>query len=382
MQEEEKAGGEDGGGAGTYTNRLSSTMYNSNGNSGTSGGTLGTSAYGASSVWTQGIGRNRGSGGSNGPGIGDDVSGVGGALYILPTSDYCVMQINANGCGISASVSGDAIAANGDTIINTNATAGTISGNNSISFIVKKGASVTYTAWCTNYVTRVETITAGTSLNSNNVHVVNVSLNKQTYTHTITCNGSFAVSGRFTDDNGNVTSTSKTGNGSVKFKVWAGDATVTVSKTYYDSKNITISGTGTTPANLSKTKYYLQNVSYDENKRIGGWDESGHIQSLDDRYDRIYLTLNSNWGKISGNRTDVPPNWILYIDRCYIGTSKSNSSITAYVNGSKKIDSSLTTSKSRQYTATGSGSVYSFEVTFRAGVRNVYVDAIYFVVND
>ena len=80
--------------------------------------------------------------------------------------------------------------------------------------------------------------------------------------------------------------------------------------------------------------------------------------------------------------TDVPRNWILYIDRCYIGTSKNGTSITAYVNGSKKIDSSLTTSKSKQYTATGSGSVNSFEVTFKAGVRNVYVDAIYFVVND
>ena len=261
-------GGTAGGGGGAIENSTAITYsdpYNlsSNGASGTSDGLLKQHAIGAPAFRTIGIGRNRGAGGTNHfiTNSGEDTSGDGGALYILTTKEYCMFKLTANdGAYINAVVSNDSYY--GDYVINTQAQAGTISGEKSVSFIVKKGATITCTITKNNYNSVTKTFTAGSSLDGNNVHNETVTLKKTIYTRTLALNGAtISATGQFTDLDGNVIQTSLSGANSITFNVWIGDNNVhwTASRLYYDTNSgdyaITSSGIDYLPA-LPKHRYY------------------------------------------------------------------------------------------------------------------------------
>lgn len=252
-----------GGEAGTYSvnnNNINKAYLWNNGNSGDAkvfNESIGGASVMSSNTFKSGIGYDRGYGGSKK--MSNETYGNGGCLYILPTTSYCVCTIKApSGTNINVSVSGDEKSQDGNYIQNTEIRAGNMSGTTTISFIVKKGATINYNAR-NGYMVDSGSFKAGENLNSDNEQNKSLTLKKEIVTHTIKCSGDFTITGEFTDDNGNITNRELTGTNSITFKVWKDPShnTVTVNKTYYDSKVIQITeNNGTTDAGLNKKRYY------------------------------------------------------------------------------------------------------------------------------
>lgn len=366
--------------------RIISEYLRSNGNNGTRPEAM--VFIGGDSVMFQGnldcgIGAGRGAGGDLNEG------GVGGCLYILSSKIYCLCTVQVpaehQDANVTITVTGDDFTEG----INTKANVGTITGKGTQTFIVKKGATIEYTVEKEHYIAqgKVENIgtvaaTEGTYNSSNNTHTIPVTLKKKILTHTIQTNGAnITINGRFTDADGNVINTSMNGTGSITFNVLSEDNNVsyTATKTYYDTRNGSISVTSngeTTNVELPKTKYYIQNVS-------SNMSNSGRLTLLDGNYASKYLAGGSSRATISGNRSSLPPNWIICIDKCYRGNTIWDGFIEVKINGSTEIyETNIPTNESNWYTTDGSGAVNNIEINIKAPVSYVYIDAIYFVVDD
>ena len=347
-----------------------------------------------------GIGKDRGSGGTNYyEEIQDDETGTGGCLYILSESYYNVVKIDVpdNSYNVTINVSGDTKTQPRDSIINTNISVGTIAGNGDQAFIVRKGATVNYTVSREHYNTKTGSFIVGQNIDSNNEQIVTINLSKKILTHTITSSGAnITVRGNFTDSNGNITETSKTGTGSVQFKVWSGDSNVsyTVSKTYYNTKTDSISVTsngGTTNVTLDKTKYFVKNsnvrYAHSQNWGLYKWRDTGRLNSDDGSYDNAYMYGKKNATITISTVSGIPNNWIMYLDGCYAGTS-SNTRLTVSINGTQRLSKdNISNDENNNYTITGTGTtvnniVIRFEGRSAVAARNFYLDSVYFIVND
>ncbi len=313
---------------------------------------MGANAIGGEAFRTQGIGRNRGAGGTNHIFHSEEnKKGDQGVLYVLSTEEYCMFELTAIGGDITAVVTNDSKPQDGDYVINTNATAGTITGTDSVSFIVKKGATISCTITKTDYYTVTETYIAGSSLDSDNVHKESVSLNKIVYAKTLRLNGAnIVVTGRLTDANGNVISSSISGNNSVTFNVWKGDNTIhwETSRTYYDGKSgdmtITSGGTENLPT-LDKHKYYATLGPQDQwDKNISGKTKKEWTFKNATKYVNATWTWNPDEiSKASGTR------WKL--DYNGFGVSNSSGTNISYgpLNSSNNLPSSMNIEFSNYY---------------------------------
>lgn len=427
-------------------------------------------SIGAPAFRTIGIGKDRGTGGTNHFfGIGEDISGVGGALYILPTKQYCKVNINSNvDAQINAVVSNDEYY--GEYVINTQIKTGPVSGENSISFIVKKGATITCTAERigsdkTDYNLFSNSYTAGeTNLNATtNEENIVLGLTKKKFTKNIKLSGGYikvedmsgnllaegnnsvavtaeihtrvkytaiksgyvtktetisiedgsdysvsltpiytvklklsggaiSVSGNFVDNYGTVISTQMNNvSNEVTFKV-ANNSTITytASKQYYNtvsSVSMTVTGNVDKTISLDKTKYFINsgpNYSFSRKSLIYKWTKTGNLTSDDDKRDNAYLAKNDT-ASITATVGNIPNNWTMYLDGCYVGTS-SNTSVDVKFNdnGTPSLSkTNLSTDKNNNYTVNGSGAVNKIEIIFKASkIRNFYLDSVYFIVND
>lgn len=376
-----------GGEAGTYQasgSDIKKVYLNNNGESGDAevfNESIGGASVMSSSTFKTGIGNNRGYGGSKK--WNTETPAGGGCLYILPNSSYCVCTISApEGTQINATVSGDYVATDGNYIQNTNIQTGAISGTTKIQFIVKKGATITYSAR-KDYMIDNGSFTAGENVNSDNEQEVNLTLKKEIVEHTINCKGDFKITGEFTDDNGTIISREKTGKDSITFKVWKDPShnSVTVSKDYYDSTPIQITDNGTTTVNLRKTKYYLKNATSSDPFKTQDWENVRNIESLDGKDAKLYFPKHGT-ASLSGIITGLPQNWTLYVSKCRLGTGLDNSNITININGENKLSEKLTSNDSKVYTLNGTGNTLNLKVTFEAAIRTVMIDAIYCEIND
>lgn len=382
------AGGTGGSNNITSNTNIKNVYLNNNGSDGIAkigwggdDGSFGGNSVMTSSTFKTGIGNNRGYGGSK---IGaSETPAEGGCLFILPNTSYCVCTISASeGTQINATVSGDYVNTDGNYIQNTNIQTGAISGTTKIQFIVKKGATVSYSAR-KDYMIDNGSFTAGENVNSDNEQQVNLTLKKEIVEHTIYCKGDFKITGEFTDDNGTITSREKTGTDSITFKVWKDPShnSVTVSKAYYDSTTIQITDNGTTTVNLRKTKYYLKNATSSDPFGTQDWENVKNIESLDGNDAKLYFPKRGT-ASLSGIITGLPQNWTLYVSKCRLGTGQNNSNITININGENKLSEKLTSNDNKVYTLNGTGNTLNLTVTFEAALRTVKIDAIYCEIND
>lgn len=378
---------EGGGEAGTYQasgSDIKKVYLRNNGEKGDAKAfseSIGGTSVMSSTTFKTGIGNNRGYGGSKD--FNDELPAGGGCLYILPNTSYCVCTITApEGTQINANVSEDYVATDGNYIQNTNIQTGAISGTTNIQFIVKKGATVSYSAR-KDYMIDNGSFTAGENVNSDNEQQVNLTLKKEIVEHTIYCKGDFKITGEFTDDNGNITSREKTGTNSITFKVWKDPShnSVTVSKAYYDSTTIQITDNGTTTVNLRKTKYYLENATSSDPFATQDWKNVKNIESLDGNDAKLYFPKRGT-ASLSGTITGLPQNWTLYVSKCRLGLDQNNSNITININGENKLSEPLTNNDNKVYTLNGTGNTLNLKVTFKASIRTVMIDAIYCEIND
>ncbi len=253
------------------------------------------------SVLTAGIGRTKGAGGSrywNNENKEVVSQAAGGCLYILSADIYniCTIELSdfpddIDSATVNIEVTNDAFPGGDES--NASPSVGTITktitkeDTHSLSFIVKKGATVKYNIVSDddNYLVEgkaenigTTTATSGAYDSNTNIHKITTQLHKRILTHTIInkTNGNLKITGQFTDDQGNVIDEIYTVNGQQEIKVWSKHPTVnyTVSKTYYDiaesGKSSTLYGTlnpititkdnngGSTPISiqLQKKKYY------------------------------------------------------------------------------------------------------------------------------
>lgn len=426
----------------TYTEYLQSNGNNGIGEGFTQcaigGNTVLSKRLSDGSMFMSGIGRDTGFGGDQHSILGNDTGmncghtskgndGKGGCLYILSTEYYSVCKIDApNNATVTVTVTGDNAPvdeSDAATRVGNNIQVGTIQTTGDISFIVRKGARVNYTVSQQYYNTESGYFIAGqanganvssnvkvNSLTSDNTQTVNVILSKTIYKHTITSSGAtITVTGKFTDSNGNITSYSKTGIGTVEFNVWAdennNDVNYTVSKQYYNTKsgsvNVTANG-GTTNVTLDKTKYFVQSqyISYyhAQNSGLYKWNPKGDLDKDNGdgdgnggTYARAYFLPsfeNKRYGSITvSTRTGLPNNWTMVVDGCY-KSSLGNPTVTVSINGktTNVNNTEMSSEKDKYYTIDGSGStVNNIVVTFKVPKHlgtHVYLDSIYFIVRD
>lgn len=393
------AGGTGGSNNITSNTNIKNVYLNNNGSDGIAkigwggdDGSFGGNSVMTSSTFKTGIGNNRGYGGSKK--WDTETPAGGGCLYILPNSSYCVCTISApEGTQINATVSEDSVNTDGNYIQNTNIQAGAISGTTKIQFIVKKGATITYSAR-KDYMIDNGSFTAGENVNSDNEQEVNLTLKKEIVEHTINCKGDFKITGEFTDDNGTIISREKTGKDSITFKVWKDPShnSVTVSKTYYDSSTIQITDNGTTTVNLNKHKYFVDvnNVTYEHSQDWGEykWRKTKNLTADDATYDSAYMYALSHvpYAKIKINTvTGVPSEWTMYLDGCY-GDSVGNPTIKVSIGDNEKLNTAISKNKDNNYTINGKGTTVNnitIKFTINRGISvNFYLDSVYFVVND
>lgn len=471
MQEEEKHGGsdedggvigwfDDGGKGGDVRNNLpiiGSPYLNSNGANGWNASTglfdIYKCAIGGNSVinngtLTAGLGFNRGTGGDQHNNSDNDfafecshnnkgTSGVGGCLYILSADKYCVVNINVkdlNDAEIKVNVSNDGMRDIDDRVDDTNGTKGApdevtvgrIEKNGKLSFIVRKGATVSYTVSRDHYNTSTGSFVVGNTTSTSNLNVsaidgnneqtATIALSKRVFTHTITSSGaSITVNGNLVRDNGSIEKYSATGTNSVTFKVWSGDPTVscTVSKTHYNTLSnasitvgrnqtqtiglthgnavVTTNGSNTT-VSLPKTKYFVNNsnVRYAHSQNWGAyrWNRTGNLNRDDGEYDNAYMIGRKNATITISRVTGVPNNWIMNLDGC-CADSLGSPRIRVTINGANRLGE-MNISKGvrtdNNYTITGSGSTVNNIVIQFIGpsvyATNFYLDSVYFIIDD
>jgi len=366
-----------------------------------------------------GIGKDRGTGGDlydnyAENGLGKGFNGVGGCLYLFSAKTYCLCTVNVpDGTHTKLVVTGDALSGKPHSGV------GTIEGDKTqYKFIVRKGATVSYTLTKTGYTTKTGTFPTGQNLDiSTNIQTENLSLGTRRYlTHTFKSNGAhIKLTGTFYRNDGSTYNVEE-GNNTVTVKVAEDVNSVgyTVTKTHYETKtgseNIVNDGQ-TTNISLTPIKYLASSVSYAKDNKgynFFGWHEYNSwkatnkinnlsdtwkdVQGQEDSGERDVIKFEkSGWGEItlSFNNTTAVSDWRVTFYKFRAGNNAGSSymDVWVYNNAGQQIGSKTYSfsSKDTDYTESLSftnQSIKTVKVKLRAennlnrrlGIAAVYVE--------